>query len=62
MLSPVTHGDTYDGALEHGKDVLVEKPMCLTMREADAIVAARDASGKQVMVAYMRRFAPAFAP
>ncbi len=47
-------------AAEHGKHVLVEKPMCLTLREADEITAARDASGIQVMVAYMRRYAPAF--
>jgi predicted dehydrogenase len=40
--------------------VLVEKPMCLTMREAEELIAARDAAGVQVMVAYMRRFAPAF--
>ena len=47
-------------ALRAGKHVLVEKPMCLTEREAAEIVAARDASGRQVMVAYMRRYAPAF--
>jgi predicted dehydrogenase len=54
------HAEHAIAALEHGKHVLVEKPMCLTMREADDIIAARDAAGKQVMVAYMRRFAPAF--
>lgn len=47
-------------AARAGKHVLVEKPMCLTPREVEEIVAARDASGTQVMVAYMRRFAPAF--
>jgi predicted dehydrogenase len=47
-------------ALRQGKHVLVEKPMCLTRREAEEIIAARDAAGTQVMVAYMRRFAPAF--
>ena len=47
-------------AVTRGKHVLVEKPMCLTEREVDEIVAARDAAGVQVMVAYMRRFAPAF--
>jgi predicted dehydrogenase len=40
--------------------VLVEKPMCLSPREAADIIAARDRSGRTVMVAYMRRFAPAF--
>ena len=47
-------------AARHGKHVLVEKPMCLTLREAEEITSARDDAGVQVMVAYMRRFAPAF--
>jgi predicted dehydrogenase len=47
-------------ALDAGLDVLVEKPMCLSPREAEEIIAARDRSGRTVMVAYMRRFAPAF--
>jgi len=47
-------------ALEAGLDVLVEKPMCLSPREAEDIIAARDRSGRTVMVGYMRRFAPAF--
>ena len=34
--------------------------MCLSPREAEAIIAARDKSKAQVMVGYMRRFAPAF--
>lgn len=54
------HADCTIAALNAGKHVLVEKPMCLTLAEAEAIIAARDTSGKQVMVAYMRRFAPAF--
>ncbi len=47
-------------AARSGKHVLVEKPMCLTIREAEEIIAARDEAGVQVIVAYMRRFAPAF--
>lgn len=47
-------------ALEHGLHVLVEKPMCLSPREAERIIAARDRTGLTVMVGYMRRFAPAF--
>ena len=34
--------------------------MCLTFAEAEAIIRARDETGVQVMVGYMRRFAPAF--
>ena len=54
------HAECAIAACEHGKHVLIEKPMCLTLAEADAIIRARDAAGVQVMVAYMRRFAPAF--
>jgi predicted dehydrogenase len=55
------HADAVVTALEQGVNVMVEKPMCLSPREAEAIIAARDKSGgAQVMVGYMRRFAPAF--
>jgi predicted dehydrogenase len=54
------HADCVIAAARNGKQVLVEKPMCLTLREADEIIRARDEAGVQVMVAYMRRFAPAF--
>ncbi len=55
------HAECTIAALDAGLDVLVEKPMCLSPREAEEIIAARDRSGRTVMVAYMRRFAPAFA-
>ena len=54
------HAECAVAALERGVHVLVEKPMCLSPREADEIIRARDASGAVVMVGYMRRFAPAF--
>lgn len=54
------HAECVVAALDAGIHVLVEKPMCLSPREAAEIIAARDRSGKTVMVAYMRRFAPAF--
>ena len=54
------HTDSVLAAVESGVHVLVEKPMCLTLAEADEIIRARDEHGVQVMVAYMRRFAPAF--
>src|SRR4051812_6212506 len=55
------HADAVIAALDRGVNVMVEKPMCLSPREAEAIIAARDrAGGAQVMVGYMRRFAPAF--
>src|SRR5215216_3031212 len=54
------HADCVIAAARTGKHVLVEKPMCLTFREVEAIIRARDETGVQVMVGYMRRFAPAF--
>lgn len=54
------HAETVVDALEHGLHVLVEKPMCLSPREAESIIAARDRTNRTVMVGYMRRFAPAF--
>jgi predicted dehydrogenase len=54
------HTDPALAALQHGKHVLIEKPMCLTRQEAESIIKARDEAGVQVMVGYMRRYAPAF--
>ena len=54
------HTDSALTALRRGKHVLIEKPMCLTRQEAEAIIKARDEAGVQVMVGYMRRYAPAF--
>jgi predicted dehydrogenase len=54
------HTESVVAALDAGLHVLVEKPMCLSPREAAEIIAARDRSGCVVMVGYMRRFAPAF--
>jgi len=54
------HADCVIAAAQSGKHVLVEKPMCLTLSEAEAIIRARDETGVQVMVGYMRRYAPAF--
>ena len=45
-------------ALEAGKHVLCEKPIALNALEAQAIVAARDRSGRRVIEAFMVRFHP----
>lgn len=54
------HAESVTAALARDVHVLVEKPMCLSPREAEQIIDARDRSGATVMVGYMRRFAPAF--
>jgi predicted dehydrogenase len=55
------HADATLAAIAAGKDVLVEKPMCLGLRECDEIAAAADAANAVVQVGYMRRHAPALA-
>jgi phthalate 4,5-cis-dihydrodiol dehydrogenase len=45
-------------ALDHGKHVLVEKPLALTMDECDAIVAAADRTGLNVIVGHTHAFDP----
>jgi len=45
-------------ALEAGKHVLCEKPIALDAREAEALVAARNRTGKLVAEAFMVRFHP----
>lgn len=54
------HTECTVAALKKNIHVFVEKPMCVTDREAEEIIRARDASRAQVMVGYMRRFAPAY--
>jgi predicted dehydrogenase len=54
------HAEVGLAAIAAGKHVLIEKPMCMTMREADEIVAAQERAGVMVQVGYMRRYATAF--
>jgi predicted dehydrogenase len=55
------HADAVLAAVAAGKDVLVEKPMCLSRRECDEVVAAAERAGAIVQVGYMRRYPPAVA-
>jgi predicted dehydrogenase len=54
------HTDCVLSAIKNKKHVFVEKPVTLNLAEADAIIKARNEAGVQVMVGYMRRYAPAF--
>jgi predicted dehydrogenase len=54
------HAEVALAAIAAGKHVLVEKPMCFTLAEADAMIAAQERAGLVVQVGYMRRYAPAF--
>jgi predicted dehydrogenase len=54
-----THAEIVVAALDAGLHVFVEKPMCITLADADAIVAARNRAGKVVQVGTMKRYDPA---
>jgi predicted dehydrogenase len=56
----VYHTDVTLAAIAAGKHVLVEKPMSISLQEADQIIAAQRKAGVVVQVGYMRRHASAF--
>lgn len=45
-------------ALEHGKHVLVEKPLALTLADCDAVVAAARRTGMTLIVGHIHAFEP----
>ena len=51
-----THARITCDALARGLHVFVEKPLAITLQDADAIVAARDAADRVVQVGYNNRF------
>jgi predicted dehydrogenase len=53
------HEEVAVAALEHGRSVLVEKPIAPTLVAADRILAAARASGKVVQTGHVERFNPA---
>jgi len=55
---PAPHRDIAIAAAEAGKHILVEKPMCRAVREADEMIKAADKAGVTLQVAYMIRFHP----
>ncbi len=54
------HAEQAIAAARAGKHVLVEKPMALTLADADAMIAACDDAGVQLAVAFQRRTSPGF--
>ena len=47
-------------AFHAGRHVLIEKPICYSHQELDAIIEAADKSGKVAQAAYVKQFEPAF--
>ena len=59
-LPPQFHAEMAIRAVEAGKDVLVEKPIALTVADAERSVAAARANGRVFMVGHVLRFHPGF--
>src|SRR6478736_6658081 len=60
ILTSGSHAPIAIAAAKAGKHVLVEKPMCFSVAEGLEMKAAADASGVTLMVAYPKRYDPAF--
>ncbi len=57
IATPVScHANQTIEAAEHGKHVLCEKPMAMTVEEAEAMVTACEAHNVKLMVCYYQRF------
>ena len=59
-LPPQFHADAAVRAVEAGKDVLVEKPIALTVADGERAVEAARRNGRIFMVGHVLRFHPAF--
>lgn len=59
-LPPQFHAESAIRAVENGKDVLVEKPIALTVPDAERAVRAAADNGRVFMVGHVLRFHPAF--
>lgn len=59
-LPPQFHAEMAIKAVEHGKDVLVEKPIALTVEDAQRAVAAARSHNRIFMTGHVLRFHPAF--
>jgi predicted dehydrogenase len=54
------HAPVAIAAAEAGKHLFVEKPMCVTIDEGHAMIAAAEANGVTLMVGYMKRYDPGY--
>ena len=52
------HSEVTVFAAEHGKHVLSEKPMALTLAGADAMIEAAARNGVKLGIGFMRRYSP----
>lgn len=60
VLTSGSHAPIAIAAAKAGMHVLVEKPMCFSVAEGQEMVAAAEAAGVTLMVAYNKRYDPAY--
>lgn len=56
-----THCEITVAALEAGRDVICEKPIARTLEEADAMLAAAEATGRRLLISLPQLYFPAIA-
>jgi predicted dehydrogenase len=61
VLTSGSHAPMAIAAAKAGRHVFVEKPMCFSATEGEAMVAAGDAAGVTLMIGYPKRYDPAYA-
>jgi predicted dehydrogenase len=61
VLTSGSHAPAAEAAARAGRHVFVEKPMCFSVAEGHAMVAAAEEAGVTLMVGYPKRYDPAFA-
>src|ERR1700693_4238100 len=60
ILTSGSHAPAAIAAAKAGLHVLVEKPMCFSVAEGQAMIDAADQAGVTMMVAYNKRYDPAY--
>ncbi|AWQ19272.1 virulence factor MviM [Pantoea ananatis] len=58
--STASHYEVVHALLQAGKDVCVDKPLAETLNQAEALVTLAEKKQRRLMVAFNRRFAPAY--
>src|SRR6266571_1148623 len=61
VLTSGSHASIAVAAAQAGLHVLVEKPMCFSVAEGQAMIAAAEKAGTVLMVGYNKRYDPAYA-
>jgi predicted dehydrogenase len=60
ILTSGSHAPIAVAAAEAGLHILVEKPLCFSVAEGNAMIAAAERAGVTLMVAYNKRYDPAY--